>query len=1228
MSGIKKYCGLGLLALLTTAYLTSSCTDNDFSGSVIDAKKQAFSDIFIEAYGQPDPQQTWGFGTSSTRAFTRAAEPRANEWAATYKVPEPLSEGQKNRVMKYFQYNQYPGGTTMNISNYFVQQVYKGGDKPLGNGTNGYSTETYLAANQETYITGGSNMDKLTAGTQHEHVNNFNYGNCGWNYNVLDNDQPINGGSVHSDQIMLMLNTPTTCMGYWNSNGTYGHDDRYRLVSAEEIDRWATAHPELLDEVDAPAQDDWNRDFVGFDFSQVPSDNILVKTNEKWENNVLVDYDLVYATINDGPKTYEYIWDGTQTIKITDENRAQYLYLTNAYGYPVPFLDNQRNKYCGYERKKDNGDFLETAQYDATAENNNSIEITDVPYTHTVDGGGTQTDNVGPALNLKFIKKMIADGYYPIQEQFRTWVSPRDCADGYYSDWIVSLVQAETKNGGGDNPSGNYENITVQEIIDGRIFCEDLGSAQRTDIDYNDVVFDAQTYLTHTFTVPYTMDNGNKVYDYSNPTWVSTAYNKTDINLLAAGGTIDISVADEDVNVMMGIGKTTMANTYVAGVSPNQSGYTNFANEISPVKFTVSNPSYEQLINIPICVRYNEEVSELTAYVGDTPQKLCTPMGSPWSAERVEMNTAYPGFAAWANNKNNPEPWYSKNVGKLYNVKFVSNSTENQIGGTIADWEVGEGAIKLSGKGKTAGEEKFVTITLDQPLAVGDQIAITAFRKKDNNAVGSLYFLFDNNYVIADEQVYNNKYYGSQANTFIWTVDEHTAGCRSFKLSRNLTGTNVYIDGITIIGGLGPQRTTTATNSGMGGGGTGTGEGGGSGSGSSGPSFGTITGTTVYSGNPTTLSSGNGMNIDASNFNNVAAADVYIYGTGSGSVDVNGAQTEDVTSGATSAPGFNFTNGFGFTRTVEEPVVKKCTLGPKQFHGNDLGITGNNFTVYYVSYVDATQKSVSKPEGTTLWSGTKSMDDWGTGQIKVDAYYLDGIGNGTIIRVAGIGFADNENPGYDGTSWQVQLCNNHPDKWVNIETKNIWSEEKTGVVTVEFELDANEADSLLAGQLVIQGINFIAKYVTMDNSGVTTDNGGGTGDGGGATATINLVTSDISLTGGVVAIVGDQPTAQAYANRIVTDTSKLVAKIQVNADDSWYFKIGPRGNTGDGIMPEKNGSNNNGSEYTYETTITSELLEKIKSNANDGWWSGGMFGAQGYNVVLKELKLINCAAAE
>ena len=589
----------------------ASCAKHDFETMTQEQIVKAEYDAkFVAQFGQPASNHTWGFG-STTRAFTRAAEPRANEWAATYKVPEPLSEGQMNRVKKYFQYHHNPGGTTMNISNYFVQQVYKGGTDPLGDGSNGYSTEVYLAANQETYITGGSNMDKLTAGTQHEHVNNFNNGDCGINYNVLDNNQPINGGSTHEDKIMLMLNTPTTCMGYWNSNGSYGHDDRYRLVSAQTIDNWAKDNPDKLDAVDAAVVDDWNRDFVGFDFSQVPSDKILVKTNEQYEDGVLVDYDLVCATINDGPKGYDYIWDGTQTIKITDENRAQYLYITDNYGNQIPFLDNKRNEYCGYERKKDKGDFSEAAEYSASGDNNNSIELTNVPYTRTLENGNTQTENV-TALNIKFIRKMVADGYYPIQENFRTWISPRDCADGYYTDWIVSLVAAQPK----DTETEEFP------AFEGRIMAEDLTVATNSDWDFNDVVFD------------WAIKDG-KAY----------------IELLAAGGTLPIRIGGfRSDNTSEPVGSIEIHSAQGLGGYMKNCGV---GDEVPSKKLVLVAPegyTYDTAKNILITVQKGGNWVEIEADQGEPAAKFNCKVGTKWCDEYVNITRVYDDFTTWVAN--------------------------------------------------------------------------------------------------------------------------------------------------------------------------------------------------------------------------------------------------------------------------------------------------------------------------------------------------------------------------------------------------------------------------------------------------------------------------------------------------------------------------------------------------------------------------------------------------
>jgi hypothetical protein len=81
---MKKFFGLGLLALLTTAYFTSSCSRDDLSGSMIEAKRATFNDNFIAEYGNIAPNHDWGFGTSNgTRAFTRAITPGNQQYSLT-----------------------------------------------------------------------------------------------------------------------------------------------------------------------------------------------------------------------------------------------------------------------------------------------------------------------------------------------------------------------------------------------------------------------------------------------------------------------------------------------------------------------------------------------------------------------------------------------------------------------------------------------------------------------------------------------------------------------------------------------------------------------------------------------------------------------------------------------------------------------------------------------------------------------------------------------------------------------------------------------------------------------------------------------------------------------------------------------------------------------------------------------------------------------------------------
>lgn len=164
--------------------------------------------------------------------------------------------------------------------------------------------------------------------------------------------------------------------------------------------------------------------------------------------------------------------------------------------------------------------------------------------------------------------------------------------DYIYNDWIVKIVPAD--------------GVTPDEVKEqGRIICEDLGTIG--DFDFNDVVFDAKV-------------------------WKS---GKTEITLLAAGGQLDISVAGVNVGDVMG----KMVNTGTG-------------NTHDPYYFVAAN-KYNSLIDIPIVVRSTDAAGnvtsyELTAEMGQAPQKICVPVGFKWCKEYKSLSEVYPGFKDWS----------------------------------------------------------------------------------------------------------------------------------------------------------------------------------------------------------------------------------------------------------------------------------------------------------------------------------------------------------------------------------------------------------------------------------------------------------------------------------------------------------------------------------------------------------------------------------------------------
>ena len=211
---MKKYLMTGIAALAMCFGFTSCSHDvepvsqEDLNNLEAQKVLESYNQAFIKAFGQPAANQDWGFGTSYTRALsdmTPGASKNRNQWAATdgnFKllVPTPLTQGQKDRVQAYFQAHKNLTWEAPTMTNYFIQQVYKGNPETAGT----LSAEEYPTGNGKT-VKSSDHMDQLTVGDNNVHVSDFNFGTNPNNAkDVKDNGTLMNDEDYHSDQITLI----------------------------------------------------------------------------------------------------------------------------------------------------------------------------------------------------------------------------------------------------------------------------------------------------------------------------------------------------------------------------------------------------------------------------------------------------------------------------------------------------------------------------------------------------------------------------------------------------------------------------------------------------------------------------------------------------------------------------------------------------------------------------------------------------------------------------------------------------------------------------------------------------------------------------------------------------------------------------------------------------------------------------------------------------------------
>lgn len=710
----------GMAAVALCGAFTSCSRESDFGAQTPQQSiQETYETAFKTRFGDPAPEQNWGFGPSlaASRAMTRGHNANANEWADPDKdhggwvVPDPLDEKQKLRVKAYFQYNQYPGGIDCDYTDFFVQQVYKGNPSTKGP----YSDEQYQSANNG-WVVGSDHMDQLTAGSIHDHINNFNFGTYsgGGTVNVLDNGQHV-GGTSHSDQIMLMVNSQTDCFGYWNSNGTIGHDDRYRLVSAEIIDDWIEKHADLGFGPDYGMKvvDDWNRSFIGFDFDQVAGRDVYANNNgtiyyAKYSESPAgnTQYMVVEEDIT-GQFDLDHPWNNQESASKNADNIivyngkqwgglcyggnkdwSSYGKLVVEFAQPTAIktqvLIQDTNGNQKFTQQVESG--ATKLEFDFNGKGNDLRSIGNVAIQPAADGtvyiskicllkaGSFNSDQYINSMSVPYLKsetnqycgirvqlndndvkqvlnnqqcvykskidQMISDGYLPVYgSNFKDWVKVQGGADGYYSDWIVTICKAKSQD---DEDENQPDTRTETESL--RVIAEDLSVGESTDFDFNDVVFD----------VIWTKN-------YTDETLTSQSVK---VVLQAAGGTLPLYVAGHEVHGEFGEDTNVMINTKAA-----EQGYRGNDNAgTREIPLTTDDWSgsniYDIANSIDIYVIKNETECHLSAPVGGIASKIGVKTNYKWCKERQDIEDKYSledgtsPFREWVNGIYPANDWY------------------------------------------------------------------------------------------------------------------------------------------------------------------------------------------------------------------------------------------------------------------------------------------------------------------------------------------------------------------------------------------------------------------------------------------------------------------------------------------------------------------------------------------------------------------------------------------
>ena len=617
----------------------ASCSRFDYT--LISEGEQAYvnyENAFIEKFGEPAPDQTWGFGSADangggvaqgaiTRAATRAIQPSYTfpSDAASEKFLSNVPDG----VEYYGNYGSgYANGISYIDGNISSINIWGGWDGSQTTGGTLYITGNvdftsgsyYVAPNTEIYLVSGSTL-KLTESQAQGLQNGCKYYIASGATLEVNGEIKLNSCEIYNHGTIEATKLSPNGNSLLYNVGTLTISDAITLNNEES---------KIVNDGTITAASLWTAGSAKFQNNgdATISGATTVNSNDNvWVNNGK------YTT---GTFTYE---AGSSEVVNNCKMKVNGQFYFN--------LGDNAGQNCF---RMDAGASCEADTYLAKGPHNiymGAGALFKVNGTATMDASKADYGVYGPTSGgyavfqaQNIVAGKAEQGYEITYGNNLYVVANTHFAQGYSGAYPFidfkggcSINNIFTE---GNRPIYTISSSECNPGFEGapepiRIIAEDLSASEGSDFDFNDVVFDVQM------------------------NWPSEG--KHTITLQAAGGTLPLTIAGVEVHAKFGVSTNKMVNTE------------SWTEQRAPVTFVIEG-KYANANEIEVRVQKGSDWPLLTAPIGKAASKIAVSTDYEWVKELQDITNAYRQFDTYVTTGKPAKWWESdKNDTYIYNAQ-------------------------------------------------------------------------------------------------------------------------------------------------------------------------------------------------------------------------------------------------------------------------------------------------------------------------------------------------------------------------------------------------------------------------------------------------------------------------------------------------------------------------------------------------------------------------------